>query len=212
MPCKISRPFVLCCFRDVTDNCVKQSTILAGGSTSGLRFALASVIRLKKVKMAFIKEESEDMKIEDVKADKVFRVKQEDTEEQTDLIEESKELKDKEEKEQNDKDHDFKIGEKYTQAKKLRLAPAAVIRLKKGIKMEFIKKESEDVKIEDIKIEEVFGVKQEDMEEQTDLIEERSKTNPLHTPKDRTKRTTDQLRQNMSQLLTQICETKAWLL
>ncbi|KAL1277290.1 hypothetical protein QQF64_023963, partial [Cirrhinus molitorella] len=39
------------------------------------------------------------------------------------LIEESKELKDKEEKEQNDKDHDFKIGEKYTQAKKETIRP-----------------------------------------------------------------------------------------
>uniref|UniRef100_A0A8C2HRZ7 C2H2-type domain-containing protein n=1 Tax=Cyprinus carpio TaxID=7962 RepID=A0A8C2HRZ7_CYPCA len=59
--------------------------------------------------MAFIKEESEEVKIEDT-----FRVKQEDTEEQTDLMplkEEHVVPNEKEEKEQYETHHDFKTGE-----------------------------------------------------------------------------------------------------
>ncbi|XP_048012709.1 zinc finger protein OZF-like, partial [Megalobrama amblycephala] len=59
--------------------------------------------------MEFIKEESEDLKI-----DETFKVKQEDTEEQTDLMalnEESQELNEKEEKDQNE-NPDFITGEK----------------------------------------------------------------------------------------------------
>ncbi|XP_073694423.1 uncharacterized protein [Garra rufa] len=60
--------------------------------------------------MVFIKEESEDMKIEET-----FRVKQEDTEEQTDLTalkEEKEVLNETEEKAQNETLHDFLTGEK----------------------------------------------------------------------------------------------------
>ncbi|KAL1276652.1 hypothetical protein QQF64_036275 [Cirrhinus molitorella] len=55
------------------------------------------------MKMAFIKEESEDMKIEEA-----FRVKHEDIEEQTDLTslkEESHELNEMEEKDQYEEHH-----------------------------------------------------------------------------------------------------------
>ncbi|XP_016429679.1 oocyte zinc finger protein XlCOF6-like, partial [Sinocyclocheilus rhinocerous] len=52
-------------------------------------------------KMVFIKEESEDKKIEET-----FRVKHEDTEEQTDLKDKSEELNEVEDKDQYEK-HDF---------------------------------------------------------------------------------------------------------
>uniref|UniRef100_A0A9J8A1A5 C2H2-type domain-containing protein n=1 Tax=Cyprinus carpio carpio TaxID=630221 RepID=A0A9J8A1A5_CYPCA len=61
--------------------------------------------------MAFIKEESEDLKIKEV-----FSLKQEDTEEQTDLMplkEESQDPSDMEENYQYEKPHQFMIGEKY---------------------------------------------------------------------------------------------------
>ncbi|CAM4568624.1 unnamed protein product [Leuciscus chuanchicus] len=66
--------------------------------------------------MASIKEESEDMKIEET-----FRVKQEDTEEQTDLMalkEEGPELNDMEGKDQYENYHDFMAGEKSTETEK----------------------------------------------------------------------------------------------
>ncbi|KAL1250625.1 hypothetical protein QQF64_018421, partial [Cirrhinus molitorella] len=69
--------------------------------------------------MAFIKEESEDLKIEEA-----FRVKHEDIEEQTDLMvlkKEREELIEIEEKDQY-QNHDFITGEKYfscSQAEKI---------------------------------------------------------------------------------------------
>uniref|UniRef100_A0A8C2CX53 C2H2-type domain-containing protein n=1 Tax=Cyprinus carpio TaxID=7962 RepID=A0A8C2CX53_CYPCA len=61
--------------------------------------------------MAFIKEEMEELKIEEV-----FSLKQEDTEEQTDLMplkEESQDPSDMEEEYQYEKPHQFMTGEKY---------------------------------------------------------------------------------------------------
>uniref|UniRef100_A0A9J7ZSZ7 C2H2-type domain-containing protein n=1 Tax=Cyprinus carpio carpio TaxID=630221 RepID=A0A9J7ZSZ7_CYPCA len=67
--------------------------------------------------MAFIKEESEDVKIEET-----FRVKHEDTEEQTDLMvlkEESEVLAEMEEKDHFEKiHHDFKNGENFCETEK----------------------------------------------------------------------------------------------
>uniref|UniRef100_A0A9J8BMF0 C2H2-type domain-containing protein n=1 Tax=Cyprinus carpio carpio TaxID=630221 RepID=A0A9J8BMF0_CYPCA len=57
--------------------------------------------------MAFIKEESEVTKTEEA-----FRVKHEDTEEQTDLKEESEELKEMQDKDQYKKHHEFITGQK----------------------------------------------------------------------------------------------------
>ncbi|KAG1925918.1 gastrula zinc finger protein XlCGF8.2DB-like [Pimephales promelas] len=60
--------------------------------------------------MAFIKEESEDMNIEET-----FRVKQEETEEQTDLMqlkEDNEGLNEREETDQNEKHCDFINGDK----------------------------------------------------------------------------------------------------
>ncbi|XP_016309203.1 zinc finger and SCAN domain-containing protein 31-like [Sinocyclocheilus anshuiensis] len=96
--------------------------------------------------MAFIKEESEDMKIEeafsvkhedtetqtemvfiekeseDMKIEETFRVKDEDTEEQTDLMvlkEESEVLAEMEVKDHYEKiHHDFKNGEKFCETEK----------------------------------------------------------------------------------------------
>ncbi|KAG1926942.1 gastrula zinc finger protein XlCGF8.2DB-like [Pimephales promelas] len=68
------------------------------------------------IKMVFIKEESEDIKmvftkeeIEEVKIEETFKVKHEDTEEHTDLMalkEERQELNEMEEKDQCDKQND----------------------------------------------------------------------------------------------------------
>ncbi len=83
-----------------------------------------------------IKEESEDMKIEET-----FRVKHEDTEEQTKMVfikEESEDMKIEE---------TFRVKQEDTEEQ---------------TKMVFIKEESEDMKIE-----ETFSLKQEDTEEQT---------------------------------------------
>ncbi|ROJ30527.1 Zinc finger protein 282 [Anabarilius grahami] len=66
--------------------------------------------------MVFIKEENEDMKIEET-----FRVKQEDTEEQTDLMplkEESEELDEMQEKDHYEKHHDFMTGKIPRETKK----------------------------------------------------------------------------------------------
>ncbi|KAL1276138.1 hypothetical protein QQF64_035761, partial [Cirrhinus molitorella] len=60
--------------------------------------------------MAFIKEESEDVEIEEV-----FRAKHEDAEEQTDLMalkEEREVLDETEETDQYERLHDFMVGEK----------------------------------------------------------------------------------------------------
>ncbi|CAM4567871.1 unnamed protein product [Leuciscus chuanchicus] len=68
------------------------------------------------IKMAFIKEESEDIRIEEA-----FGVKHEDAEEQTGLMalkEECQELDEMEETNQYEKHNDFMTGEKSTQTEK----------------------------------------------------------------------------------------------
>ncbi|KTF98637.1 hypothetical protein cypCar_00030777, partial [Cyprinus carpio] len=65
--------------------------------------------------MAYIKEESEDFRIEEV-----FSLKQEETEEQTDLLvlkEENQDLNEMEQTDQYEKHHDFITGKKSTQTK-----------------------------------------------------------------------------------------------
>ncbi|KAG1934668.1 gastrula zinc finger protein XlCGF57.1-like [Pimephales promelas] len=92
----------------------------------------------EQTKMALIKEEREDMKIEEI-----FRVKQEDTEDQTKMAlikEESEDMKIEER---------FRVKQEDTEDQ---------------TKMALIKEESEDMKIE-----ERFRVKQEDAEEQTKM-------------------------------------------
>ncbi|XP_056095645.1 golgin subfamily A member 6-like protein 6 [Rhinichthys klamathensis goyatoka] len=92
----------------------------------------------EQTKMALIKEESEDMRIEET-----FRVKQEDTEEQTKMAlikEESEDMRIEE---------TFRVKQEDTEEQ---------------TKMVLIKEESEDLRIE-----ETFRVKQEDTEEQTKM-------------------------------------------
>ncbi|XP_067284444.1 chemotaxis regulatory protein ChePep-like isoform X1 [Pseudorasbora parva] len=118
--------------------------------TKGKTPGEAIEIHLTLIKMEFIKEESEEMKIEEtfsVKQEEILEVigvKQEDTEEQTKIMlikEESEDMKIEETSRVKHEDTEEQT------------------------KMVFIKEESEDMKIE-----ETFNVKHEDTEEQTDLM------------------------------------------
>ncbi|XP_048011686.1 gastrula zinc finger protein XlCGF9.1-like isoform X2 [Megalobrama amblycephala] len=86
------------------------------------------------IKMMFIKEESEDMKIEET-----FRVKHEETEEQTDLTslkEENEVLK--EEKDQYNNHHDFTTGERSCSCSQTESTSSRKMTQKKGTRSPLI--------------------------------------------------------------------------
>ncbi|KAL1276151.1 hypothetical protein QQF64_035774, partial [Cirrhinus molitorella] len=111
---------------------------------------------LRNKQMAFNKEESEDMKIEEK-----FRVKHEDTEEQTDLMPLKEESQDSLYSESVHPKHEFSRWQV----------------------MAFIKEESEEMRIE-----ETFRIKHEDIEEQTDLMLLKKESEELNEMEDKDQR------------------------